>query len=145
MQSLVAKGIIRGHDFSPHVVSRRITEAGALAERHLEDAAVDGLSDDAAHNLAYAAARVMAEALMLSEGYRPGHAIGGHAAVFAFLKVCAQGRWKKQALYFDMSRRKRNVAEYEMTGTIAHRDAAELLETATEFVQQVKTYLAAKA
>jgi len=138
---LASDGTVRRHSFTPQVVSRRLAESFALTERHLKDAQVADLSVDAKHNIAYAAARVLAEAVMLAEGFRPGRTIGTHVAVFAFLKLVGQGIWAQYADYLDACRRKRNVAEYEMAGTISEKEANDLTEAATRFSEQARTWL----
>lgn len=139
---LESDGTVRRHGFSREVISRRLAESFALSERHLKDAQVAGLSVDAKHNIAYAAARVLAEAVMLAEGFRPGRTIGTHVAVFAFLKLVGQGIWGQYADYFDACRRKRNVAQYEMAGTISEKEANDLTEAASRFSEQARTWLA---
>jgi uncharacterized protein (UPF0332 family) len=141
--SLLADDTIRRHDLLTEDVALRLDEVMSLAERHLSDAVSGTISVEARHNIAYAAARVIAEAVMLAEGYRPGRRMGKHAAVFRFLAVAGEGRWNAEAGYFDRARKKRNESEYERTGTISEHEMTEIISEATRFLADVSAWLAA--
>ena len=140
---LLADDTIRRHDLLIEDVALRLAEVLSLAERHLQDAASDTISVEAKHNVAYAAARVVAEAVMLAEGYRPGRRMGKHAAVFRFLAVACGGRWSAQARYFDSARKKRNESEYERTGTVTLHEMSGVIAEATRFLADVTAWLLA--
>ena len=141
-EDLVGSETIRPHGLTPEQQARRLAEMLSLARQHLADAAQTAISRDARYSLAYAAARVAAEAVMLAEGYRPGRGPGGHAAVFTFLRRVDNPQCSAVAAYLDAARRKRNVAEYERPGTVTTHELQELATEAAAFVAAVCAHLA---
>jgi len=111
------------------------------ARERLDSAALDGVATDVRHNLAYDAARSAAQGVMMAEGYRSAMAAGHHQALFEFLTVVAEGRWEREADYFDKARRRRNRSEYGRFGLISAKGADDMLATADEFVAEVREWL----
>jgi hypothetical protein len=140
-ENLLADDTLRRHDLSPQQLQMRIGEMMALTEEHLDHAEASGLTFDAHHNFAYAAARVAAEAIMLAAGYRPGRRYGNHVAVLKFLGRADDGKWCKLADRLDLARRHRNVAEYERPGTISATELAEMRQIARQFCRDVRDWL----
>jgi len=138
---LLAAKAIRSHGLPPNGLRGAALEMLSLVERHLADSEADVISCDARHNLAYAAARVAAEVVMFTEGFRPDRGAGSHAVVFAFLREVEGGRWRTEAVYFDRARKKRNLSEYEKTGLVTELEADELREQARTFSDQVREWV----
>lgn len=141
-ESLLAAGIIRPHRFNNDELRVYIEEMFVVIDRYLEDANASGISFDAHYSFAYAAARVAAEIMMFSEGFRPGTAVGNHAAVFIFLTDMEDGDWAKDAKYFDRARQKRNIIEYRRAGIATESQVQELADVSAVFLVRVRDWLA---
>jgi len=139
--ALLASDTVRPHGHTAGEVAQRLQEMEQVARRHLADAEAQALSPDAKHNLAYAAGRVAAEMVLVAEGYRAGRGMGKHAAVFVFLGEAAGGRWSAEAAYFDQRRQRRNVSEYEQSGTISPTEAGTVAREAWRLLGEVAAWL----
>lgn len=140
-ESLLSCGIIRPHRFDQQETRVRVEEMFALIERDLEAATSTGLDPDLHYIFAYSAARTAAEVVMLSEGFRPGRAIGSHAAVFVFLGTVDHQRWQAEAVFFDQARQTRNVLQYQRAGVVGVDEAVGLAERAATFTSDVREWL----
>ena len=140
--ALQANDAVRPHGLTPEEEAKRLEEMQEVARRHLGDADAPRLSADGRHNMAYTAARVAAEMVMLAEGFRAGRRMGKHAAVFAFLAAAADGRWSAEAAYFDRGRRRRNASECEQAGTISPTEADTMACAAGHLLEEVLEWVA---
>jgi hypothetical protein len=70
---------------------------------------------------------------MYSEGFRSQN-VGHHATAFEFMKEALGPSVSDLADYFDVCRRKRNVADYVGVGSVSTAEAEELLREASDFV-----------
>jgi hypothetical protein len=138
---LLRQRIIRRHQFGLSELRVRVEEMLVLVDRHLEDARATGISLDAHYVFGYAAARVAAEIMMNCEGFRPGHTMGNHAAVFEFLRHLDGGRWLADADYFDHARQTRNVIEYERPNVATQEEVDEIAGRAAQFLAEVRDWL----
>jgi hypothetical protein len=133
----LANDTVRAHGLTPEERVKRLQEMEAVARRHLIDADTSGLSADGKHNIAYTAARVAAEMVMVAEGFRAGRRTGKHASVFAFLAAVDEGRWSAEARYFDRCRRRRNISEYEQAHTVSPTEADAVAQEAERLLGEV--------
>ena len=142
-ESLLGDDRIEEHTFTP----RDLEQYMAIAVAKLQDAKVEGHSDDTTFTLAYDAVRPAAEAVMAAEGFKGPDEDGRlrghvqHAAVFEFLGEVGDGRWEEEAGRFNRARRKRNVSQYDRFGLISATQAADLVADAEAFISQVEDWL----
>ncbi len=112
----------------------------ALADRDLHDAQATELSVDWRFNIAYNAALQLAGTALAASGYRivrsgPHH----HRTIQSLLHTI--GADDNTVRLLDRFRKKRNVAEYDVVGTISEQEAAEMLELARSLRQQIYDWL----
>lgn len=136
-ESLLGDDRIEEHKFT----TRDLEQYIAIAVAKLQDAKVEGHTDDTTFTLAYDAVRAAADAVMAAEGYRPKSGEGQHAAVFEFLEEVGDGRWEEEAGRFNRARRKRNVSQYDRFGLISETQAAALVTDAEAFITEVEDWL----
>lgn len=141
---LEREGRIRRHGLKTSEAGQRIAELLTLAERDLVDAAIVQRPADGRHNSAYEAARAVADAVMVAEGYRPRGGEGQHKVLFDFLAMVGGGRFAARAAYFDRARRLRNKTKYDKAGIVSPSTAAGVLRSAKEFAAEVREWLAAE-
>ncbi len=91
-------------------------------------------------SIAYNCVLQACRAFMFSKGYRPA-SFEAHRAVFEFMEVVIEERFKKKIAYFDRMRKKRHRTVYDEQGLISAREARELLDRAKQFLAYVKTEL----
>jgi hypothetical protein len=73
---------------------------------------------------------------MFHAGYRTlgeGH----HATVVRFLEIGLGPDYESALALLDRMRRKRNRATYDMVGSLSHKEAAEAISVAEEFVADI--------
>ena len=106
----------------------------ASAKRRLQDAMVDGLSDEGRFSLAYGAAHALSLAAMRWHGYRSDN----RYLVFQCLQHTIgldSVKWR----VLDQCHRVRNVAEYEGHLEINAQLLKELIEITEELLKMVET------
>ena len=116
-----------------------------LADRHLADAAVQGLSSDASYGCAYSAVLVLGRVVLACAGYRvassrPGH----HATTFEALAAVMGKSQANRCAYFNMCRRKRNALQYDAAGGSTKTEADQLLNEAHNFRKAVLVWMEKK-
>lgn len=111
------------------------------AERSLADAAVRGLSPEGRFQLAYNAVLALSTLTVLASGHRVKSRIGHHQITIEAAGVALGKEASSLVSYFDLCRRKRNVASYE-GDEIGQDQATELLKEATHFSELVAAWLA---
>ena len=138
---LLQQRLIRSHGLTPAEVKQRIGELWQAYERAIGDAWLEEQSPDGRFQDAYTAVRMVAEIVMLAEGYRPASGPGQHRAVFEFLGLVPSEDWSKEASYFQDCRRKRNVITYERTGVVTASEVETLIREAERFAAEAKAWL----
>ena len=106
----------------------------ASAKRRLQDAMVEGLSDEGRFSLAYGAAHALSLAAMRWHGYRSDN----RYLVFQCLQHTTgfdSVKWR----VLDQCRRVRNVAEYEGHLEINAQLLKELIEITEELLKMIET------
>lgn len=71
---------------------------------------------------------------MFSHGFRARSQPGHHIAIVEFVRARIDKKHSGLLIVFDRLRRKRNLALYDDTGFVSHRDAEHALESAREFI-----------
>lgn len=106
----------------------------ALIERDLTDAALSGLSADRRFATAYNAALQTAKMVIACAGYRVASTPGHYRLHFEAAARIALGSSADRFLdYFETSRRKRNVIDYDYAFVATDTEAEEILTEAKRF------------
>jgi uncharacterized protein (UPF0332 family) len=110
-------------------------------ERDLTDAALPGLSPDRCFATAYNAVLQTAKMVLACEGYRVT-GVAHHQTTFEALEVAMGASISNLAAYFDTSRRKRNLVDYDTANVASETEAEELLKQASSFRLLVEDWIA---
>jgi hypothetical protein len=126
-----------------HKTSREeIADLLAVAARDLEASATNGLHNDWKFNIAYNSALQLATAALAATGYqaeRNAH----HYRVIQTLQFTL-GMDAKSILKFDTFRKKRNISDYERSGTVSELEVDEVRKLAARLRFEVEDWLARK-
>ena len=129
-------------------VERHLTSASELAAlrkliaRDMADAALPGLSADRIFATAYNAALQLSKMALACAGYRvsatlPGH----HQTTFEAASFVLGAAARRLTDYFETCRRKRNLIDYDSAEVTTESQAAELLESATQYQSLVEGWI----
>ncbi len=113
----------------------------AIAEREIEDAALEGISVDGRFSHAYNAVRMLCQVALHAEGYAVPKGGRQHERTLESLRFTLDGDWSKEVDYLDRCRRSRHKAVYEQTDVTQHQDADQLLTLAKKLLPSVKEWL----
>jgi hypothetical protein len=114
-----------------------------LADRHLDDTQVKGLSPDSVLIHAYEAARTLALIALRACNYRPRTIVAAHVTTIDSLKFTLGLDVKPVAqLHTLKNKRHRNI--YDSAGTTTKREAAEAVDFALKLKATVIAWLSAK-
>ena len=124
----------------PHKTSREeIAGLLGIVERDLADAGQD-ISADWRFGIAYNAALRLCTILLFAESYRPERNLQHYRTIQA-LGFILGAETKADVQYLEVCRKKRNVIEYDAAGTVADREAAELVAFAADLRDRVLAWL----
>lgn len=125
----------------PHQTSRQeVGDLLRIVERDLQDATVQGLSDDWRFGIAYNAALKLCTLLLYVEGYRAEKTLQHYWTIQALPLILGAER-QGDADYLDACRSKRNIAEYDRSGVVSIQEADELLGFVRELREPVRDWL----
>jgi hypothetical protein len=128
----------------PHTPSKQELEGlRALIARDLADAALPALSADRRFATAYNAALQTAKMAVICSGYRIAAVPGHHRLHFEAARLALGPGSDRFLDYFDASRRKRNVIDYDVAFVATETEAAEILAEAESFRTYVERWIAA--
>lgn len=126
--------------FLAHKTSRQeISDLLALAERDLRESQAGGLSPDWRLAIAYNSALQSAKAALAAAGYRAARE-GQHYRIIQSLAFTI-GADIDLVAKLDAFRKKRNVSDYERSGTVSVREAREMLLLAKGLKKMVENWL----
>ena len=129
------KGWLKEHKPTP----REIAELLAVADRSLKDCQLAGLSRDGKLDMAHNAALQSAAAALAAAGYRASReAYHYHLIQSLSLTLQLDERIVRR---LDKLRRKRNISDYERTGSVSEQEAQEMVEMAIKIRQQVEAWI----
>lgn len=124
----------------PHSTSRQeITSLLDIADRDLETCQVSGLPPDWQLNIAYNAALQSARAALAASGYR-AERNAHHYRVIQSLSFTV-GLDSESVALLDTFRKKRNISDYEMAGTVSESEGEEIYRLAGEIKVKVEEWL----
>ena len=117
----------------------------ASADKKLASARkIIAFDEEACLQQAYEAMLKASLGFMFSHGFRARSQPGHHIAIIEF----ARGHFDKNSAglltVFDRLRRKRNMALYDDTGFVSHRDAEQALEAARDYVAIIRADITAR-
>lgn len=121
---------------------QELDDLRTVIERDLHDAGISGLSADRSFATAYNAALQTAKMAIACAGYRvvgQGH----HQVSFEAAELAVGATVSTLITYFELCRRKRNTLDYDVANVVSDTEAAELLQKAQQFKQEVETWIAA--
>ena len=118
---------------------REIDNLLRIAERDLNDAAVEELSNDRRFMLAYEAALSLATIPLNCAGYET-HGQGHHWVTFQLLPELMGTELEPISIYLESCRTKRNIGTYDRSGELSETDATELLEETLLLKEKVENW-----
>jgi uncharacterized protein (UPF0332 family) len=113
----------------------------ALIERDLTDAALAGLSADRRFAIAYNAGLQTAKMVIACAGYRVASTPGHHRLHFEAARIPLGSSADRFLDYFETSRRKRNVIDYDYAFVATDTEAEEILTEAKVFNAFVEQWI----
>lgn len=127
----------------PHATSQQeLDDLRSLIDRDLHDAGLAGLSADRSFATSYNAALQAAKMAIACAGYRVVAKQGHHQVGFAAAELAIGPSIAGLIAYFETCRRKRNQLDYDAANIVSDTEAAEILEKAREFKQEVEDWIA---
>jgi hypothetical protein len=110
-----------------------------VVERDLKDCSLPGLSPDRRLAIAYAAALQAATAALAAEGYRAAREAHHYRVIesLAYTVGLSQGEIRT----LDAFRKKRNLCDYEVAGSVSEQEAVEALAFAKALKLQAEGWL----
>lgn len=139
-------GLLANRTVQSHATSfQEIKNLRELVGRDLQDAAIDGLSDDRRFATAYNAVLQLSKMAIACAGYRVASGAGHHQKTFEAVKTAINSSVADAfADYFDTCRRKRNNIDYDGAEIVTETEADELLKKAKDFQVLVEDWIAKK-
>ncbi len=113
-----------------------------MVERNLEDAELEGISDEGRFSMAYNVARLSAVIAIRVAGYRVKQP-GAHYNTFLALQAIPEKAVAGMSVYLDTCRQKRNDVSYVKAYDVTEVEAEELLRKARGFRALVEAWIAA--
>jgi hypothetical protein len=101
-----------------------------------------GLSADRSFATSYNAALQTAKMAIACAGYRVTAKKGHHQVSFEAAELAMGPSVARLTGYFETCRRKRNMLDYDVANVVSDTEAAELLQKAREFKQEIKAWTA---
>lgn len=111
----------------------------AVVDRSLKDASIAAVSSDGRLTFAYTAGLQLATIALAAEGYRPGRERAHERAINA-LRFSA-GISAKTVNLLDLTRRKRNTANYEQVDMATDTEVEELLKVVKALRSEIASWL----
>ena len=114
-----------------------------LVNRDLQDAEIEGLSDDRRFATAYNAVLQLSKMAIVCSGYRvSSNKTGHHRTTFEAVKNAVPSRVVRNlADYFETCRRKRNLIDYDATEVASETEADELVQKGREFQTIIEDWI----
>jgi hypothetical protein len=128
-------GWLKPEPTSPNEIANLL----AIVERDLGDAA-GAISADWRFGIAFNATLKLCEILLRAEGYRAGRGLHHYRTIQA-MPLILGGDTKRDVVYVDSCRTKRNAVEYDYVGGASNNDADELISFARELQEDVLEWL----
>lgn len=120
--------------------SQEIADQLGIVTRCINDAAIEGISDDLRFYTTFNAVLALANTALRASGYRTTNQQGHHARTLETLEytIGADPKLIRKLLAFS---KKRNVASYDSAGSISDQELRDILKTAEELRYTVEQWL----
>lgn len=138
----LGKWLDNGYLKKANPTKRDIEAKFGVAQRDLDDAANTGISDDTRYRLAYEAMLVVAQAMLLADGYRPASQGSHYYSIESLEHTMGESR-KKIDLLHSFSK-KRHICQYDQEGTVSPEEVEAMLKEARRIIRLGVAMLAAK-
>lgn len=124
----------------PHTVDwAQIERFLTSADRKLASARrILAFDEEACLQQAYEAMLKASLGFMFSHGFRARSQLGHHIAIIDFVRSHIDKKHAGLLTVFDRLRRKRNLALYDDTGFVSHRDAEQALKSAGDYLNLIR-------
>ena len=116
-----------------------IAQLLGLADRDLKDSQGKGLTADWKLNIAYNSTLQTATAALLACGYRASREMHHYRVIGSLAYTISANKDLINKL--DKFRKKRNISDYEIAGSITEGEAKEMLQLAKELRREVEGWL----
>jgi uncharacterized protein (UPF0332 family) len=135
--------LLNARQVQAHTTSQQeLDDLRTVIERDLRDAGIVGLSADRSFATSYNAALQAAKMAIACAGYRVVAKKGHHQATYEAAELAVGPGVSSLLAYFETCRRKRNTVDYDVANVVSDTEAAELLQKAQEFAQEVEAWIA---
>jgi hypothetical protein len=134
---------LNGRHVQTHTTSKQeLDDLRAVIDRDLHDAGVTGLSADRSFATSYNAALQTAKMAIACAGYRVVAKKGHHQVTYEAAELAIGPSVSQLVAYFETCRRKRDTLDYDVANVVSDTEAAELLQKAREFKEEVEAWIA---
>jgi hypothetical protein len=124
--------------------ARGVQDLLAIADRHIADAGLEGMSADGRFDHAYEAVRTLCQAGLYASGFAVAKGGDAHQRVLDSLKLTVGGDVGTKADYFDQCRRLRHKTMYERADVVQRPESDKLLTATRELRDHVWQWLQEK-
>jgi hypothetical protein len=135
LKSWLNDGWVKQHTPS----AREIKNLSGIADRDLVQSLLPGLSPDTRFTIAYNAALQCCSAALAASGYRISREAHHYRLIQSLQFTLNEDAATIRLL--DDFRKKRNISDYEMAGTISEKEAAEMHALATQLRKRLGLWL----
>ena len=126
----------------PHKTSKQeIQDLLKIIERDLNDCRIVSISPDWRFVIAYNAALQCCIIPLYCEGYMPARGQSTHYRIIQSITLTLGSDFKETVIYLNACRTKRNISDYESTGTISESEVGELIKNVEELFSDVKNWV----
>ena len=113
-----------------------------VAQRDMNDATNTGISDDTRYRLAYEAMLVVAQAMLLADGYRPASQGSHYYSIESLEHTMGESRAKIDLLHSFS--KKKHMCQYDQEGIISPEEVNAMLKEAQRLFRMGIAVLSAK-
>jgi hypothetical protein len=119
---------------------QEIADQLGIVARAMNDAAVEGISDDLRFYTSFNAVLALANTALRASGYRTTNQQGHHTRTIETLEytIRADAKLIRKLLAFS---KKRNVASYDSAGSIPNQELTDILVTTNDLRHSVEIWL----
>lgn len=135
LENWVQNGWLVKHKTSP----AEIKDLLGIADRDLKDCRRSGLSEDWQLGIAYNAALQSATAALACAGYRASRETHHYRVIQSLAFTIKADR--KFIGELDSFRKKRNICDYERTGSVSEKEAHEMIDLARQLRKAVEKWI----
>ena len=126
----------------PHQTSKEeIQNLLQIVERDLSDAQITDISNDWRFAIAYNAALQICTIALYCKGYKVSRGQSEHYRTIQSLPLTMGDEYTDIKDYLNNCRAKRNISDYDMSGTVSRAEVNELLKVASQMYDKIKVWI----